>query len=71
MAPSWNGKALKAAIVAALGTSIVSALFSSGVLPKLVEPFTRPDPFTGTQGLELEQRIDELEARVRQLEVRP
>lgn len=67
-ASSWNGRAVKAAVIAAVATSVVSALFSSGVIPKLFQPITRPDPFTGTQGAALERRIADLERRVRALE---
>jgi len=34
-------------------------------------PTTRPDPFTGTEGRELERRLDEVERRFAKLEATP
>jgi hypothetical protein len=61
---SWNGRATRAAVLAAIATSVVSLLFSSGVIPKLFEPIFRPDPWTATEAREahddLQRQIDEL-----------
>lgn len=55
-------------------TSLVGAAISSGfalrILQVGIEPVTRPDKFTGTEGKALQAQIDALNVRVARLEAK-
>lgn len=65
-----NGKLVWTAIV----TAVVSALISSGAVIRIlqvsVQPVTRPDPFTGSDGRVMQLQIDALNARMARLETK-
>jgi hypothetical protein len=49
---------------------MVTTGYLSVTVYKVIQPIVRPDPFTGTRGLILEQRVADLEARIAVLEQR-
>jgi hypothetical protein len=57
---------IKQIVAGSLGGGIL-ALIGVGLFG---EPLTRPDPFTGTQGRELERRIDNIENHMSVIEYR-
>lgn len=67
-----NGRTLKWILITAIATAAFGSGYMTRLLQQGLQPITRPDPFTGQEGAELEDRvnarIDELEGRVEALE---